>query len=465
MLPSFSLENINTNTTIDPNTTPNINSTQFSEQPTEQIPIYRYGFFMVDNEIIRNYGGRIGPYAISVYNVLSCCADSTGTCFPSISYIANNTGMGETSVRQALKVLQKEGLLEITSRYNEDGRQRSNLYILLPIEKAPPLSTQMMTLPDEKEGSPHEPYTLRETKGEDTSREPKRNPSYLYTSERELERNTTREKPSNTEVNPTPVETVVVGDSSTPTQDISDLNHPEQEEHLNYVLNRFTELTDKEQPNSRELIQLRELSRYAKDTVVNTFDAALEWATNPHKAPIRDAAAWLLGTAKRMEKRGGTPVKPRTEEPTSEDYRRFNRENGGVLLGLSGSVEEGGSYQDEVETKVEAEVKVEPQPQPQSLPPTEEQKEVLAFAKEQMKGEINSITYGMAIEPLTLIAVEGERYILQAPSPSMLQFLQQNGIGHVKRVFRDHLGQPRAIIDFQAASQPEPIDPTRRRYR
>ena len=432
MLPSFSSENINTNTTINPNTTPNINSTQFSEQPTEQIPIYRYGFFMVDNEIIRNYGGRIGPYAISVYNVLSCCADSTGTCFPSISYIADNTGMGETSVRQALKVLQKEGLLEITSRYNEDGRQRSNLYILLPVEKMATLTPQTTTLLDEKEGVSHAPYALHETKGGGVPHAPEQNSSYLYTSEREPKSYNTHEKPSNTDVNFTPVETVVVGDSSTPSQQISNFNHPEQEEYLNYILNRFTELTDKEQPNSRELLQLRELSHYTKGLIDNTFNAALEWATNPHKAPIRDAAAWLLGTAKRMEKRGSTPTKPRAEEPTSEDYRRFNRENGGVILGLSGSIEEGGSYEGkdkdkaEVEVKTETEAQSQPLPQPQPQSPSAPQREALVNAKEQMKGEINSITYGMAIEPLTLIAVEGERYILQAPSSSMDQRGQTN---------------------------------------
>ena len=84
-------------------------------------------------------------------------------------------------------------------------------------------------------------------------------------------------------------------------------------------------------------------------------------------------------------------------------------------------------------------------------------------AQAQLKAEINGITYGMAIEPLTLIAVEGERYILQPSSPGMLEFLKKNGIGHVKRVFREHLGQPRAIIEFEPADQP--IDPTGRPYR
>ena len=468
MLPSFSLENTHSSTATNQNTTLEFDSAQISEQINDQQPTYRYGFFMVDNEILDQYGAELGPYAFTVYSTLCRYADRNGQCFPAVPTIAAATGMCETSVRNALNTLESHNLIIRTPCFDSKGGQRSNIYTLVPIEKAPKKdgseSRQIVVAPPINNSQ----QPTHEMMGGPPLDNGKQNPSYLYTLERELKRNTTREKSSDTDAGPTPVETVVrVGDASTPPQDISNLNHPEQEERLNYVLSRFTELTDKEQPNPRELIQLQNLSHYAKNIIDNTFDAALEWATNPHKTPIRDAAAWLLGTAKRMANRGGTPVKPRNEEPTSEDYRRFNRENGGVILGLSGSIEEGGSYEGEAEdkAKVEVEVKTEPQPQPQSQPPSAPQREALANAKEQMKGEINSITYEMAIEPLALIAVEGERYILQAPSPSMLQFLQKNGIGHVKRLFREWLGQPRAIIDFEAAPQPEPINPTRRHYR
>ena len=252
---------------------------------------------------------------------------------------------------------------------------------------------------------------------------------------------------------------VVVESSPTPNQ-LPDLALPEQQESFNHILHRFTELTDNHQPNARDTILLRKLSGYAKNIIDNAFDAALERATNPDKPLIRDAAAWLLGTAKRMKEQMGSQVKPRTQEPTSEDYRRFNRENGGVLLGLSGSVEEGGSVEEvKIETKVE-----EKQVEPIREEPTEEQKEAWTEAQREVKGTINAITYNMAIEPLVLVAVEGNQYTLQAPNQGVITFLEQNGIGFVKRVFRTCLADPTAVISFEAAEQPKRNGSVGRRF-
>ena len=471
MLPSFSSENYtNPSTTVNLNTTSAFHTAQIPEQTNEQQPNYRYGFFMVDNEILDQYGAALGPYAFTVYSAICRYADRNGQCFPSVSTLSNVTGMSESSVHRALNTLEQQKLIYRTARFDSKRGQRANVYTLIPIEKT--------ALVEGKEGVPlgHPASVCALELGESVgnrggvSQTEKQNKSDLNTLEQKTERKTTRKDSSKIDSLSTPVETVVVGvnHDSPPPQALSNLKNPEQEERLSYVRNRFAELTDNDQPNSRELIQLEQISRYAKRIIDNAFDAALEWTTNPHKTEIRDAAAWLLGTTKRMAERGGTSVKPRADEPTSEAYRRFNRENGGVLLGLSGSIEEGGSCEAEIEDKVEAEVKIktgpQPQPQSQSQPPTEGQTAALARAKEQMKVEINPTTFGMAIEPLVLLAVEGERYTLQTPSPGMLQFLKQNGIGHVKRVFREHLGQPRAIIEFEPADYPTPIDPTRRRY-
>lgn len=94
--------------------------------------------------------GRVKPNGTHIYAVLCHWADEKRECWPSIEAIAeftrNERGecWSEPTVRRALHHLEEEGLIRIVERYNENGAQTSNGYVLAwhaPIPKTgtPPL--------------------------------------------------------------------------------------------------------------------------------------------------------------------------------------------------------------------------------------------------------------------------------------------------------------------------------------
>ncbi len=474
MQPNINLIDLNSSTTVNPSTIPNSYLEQIPNQIVDQPPEYRYGFFMVDNELIDEHGAEIGPYAFFVYGAICRYSDRNGKCFPSVSTLARVTGISESSVRRSLNRLEEHKLIYRTQCFDPQGGQRSNIYTLLPVDKRVTIEGKGGQSERQTPSVSIIPRGQSERPTPSVCETAKQEQSYKYTLEQETEKNNTNVEKSKARVDAPQVEpVVVVVESSSSPSPLPDVALPEQQECFNHLFNRFTELTNNHQPNPRDTILLQKLSGYAKDIIDNAFDAALERATNPDKPVIRDAAAWLLGTAKRMQEQRGSQVKPRTEEATSEDYRRFNRENGGVILGLSGSVEEGGSVEaakveaqikKQIEKQIEMKAEVEVKAEVVREEPTEEQKETWAQAQRRLKGSINSVTYEMGIEPLILVAVEGNRYTLQAPNQGVIAFLEQNGIGFVKRNFRTCLGDPTAVISFEAAEQPKSRGPARRRF-
>ncbi|NWJ46414.1 MAG: helix-turn-helix domain-containing protein [Chloroflexi bacterium] len=103
------------------------------------------GFFIVDNEVLDNYGSRIGAYGIAVYNALCRFANSDGECFPSYQAIMERTGMGRSSVINSLAKLEEVGLIEA-----QDRPGHSKVYTVLPllkraIAKKHPSTTQTPT--------------------------------------------------------------------------------------------------------------------------------------------------------------------------------------------------------------------------------------------------------------------------------------------------------------------------------
>lgn len=64
-------------------------------------------------------------------------ADPQGGCFPSVATLAQETGLGTTAVRRALRHLEGAGLLRTTGRRDERG-QTSNLYAVLAHAAIPP---------------------------------------------------------------------------------------------------------------------------------------------------------------------------------------------------------------------------------------------------------------------------------------------------------------------------------------
>lgn len=71
--------------------------------------------------------------AKAVYMVLSMHADKDGTCSPGRELIAKYLGCSQATVGRATSELERAAVVEKVVRFDGDGRQTSNLYILLDI--------------------------------------------------------------------------------------------------------------------------------------------------------------------------------------------------------------------------------------------------------------------------------------------------------------------------------------------
>ena len=73
---------------------------------------------------------RKSKYALPVYVALCYFAKSAGKCFPAIRRIGRVTGLGETTVKAAIKELTELGYVTKESRTRGDGGKTSNLYTI-----------------------------------------------------------------------------------------------------------------------------------------------------------------------------------------------------------------------------------------------------------------------------------------------------------------------------------------------
>lgn len=62
---------------------------------------------------------------------LADAADDSGDCWPKVKTIAKKCCVSERTVQRVMKEFIADGLLELTPRFNQDGRQISNKYRLL----------------------------------------------------------------------------------------------------------------------------------------------------------------------------------------------------------------------------------------------------------------------------------------------------------------------------------------------
>ena len=99
----------------------------------------RPGWLWLRNEIIDQYGAELGAIGIAVYVALCKHADNdTQECFPSHAAIGKAVGLSAPTVRKALDKLCDLNIIAREQRFDESGRQTSNLYYLLdlpPVEK------------------------------------------------------------------------------------------------------------------------------------------------------------------------------------------------------------------------------------------------------------------------------------------------------------------------------------------
>ena len=93
------------------------------------------GFYIIDNELIDNYGPTIGVYGVAVYNVLAQYANKNGSrIFPSYQTIADKLGISRPKVIDTIKKLIDVGLIKKSPRIDSAGDMTSNEYMLVKLK-------------------------------------------------------------------------------------------------------------------------------------------------------------------------------------------------------------------------------------------------------------------------------------------------------------------------------------------
>lgn len=101
-----------------------INMTQHTTSPYGLI----YGHIFRDD--------RLSAATIGVYSALCFRARSTGTAWPSIATLCQDTNLKEQTVRKHLRLLEKCGYIKVEMRY-VNKQQKSNLYHIQPNNEPP----------------------------------------------------------------------------------------------------------------------------------------------------------------------------------------------------------------------------------------------------------------------------------------------------------------------------------------
>ena len=87
-------------------------------------------WYWINKVLLDEYGEKIKPIGIAIYNCLAAHANQEGFCFPSHKHIANKIGASISSVQRGIRQLIKLNLVR-------KGRQRyHNLYYLLKLDRS-----------------------------------------------------------------------------------------------------------------------------------------------------------------------------------------------------------------------------------------------------------------------------------------------------------------------------------------
>lgn len=116
------------------------------------------GFYKIDNSILRDYGPKIGPYGIAIYNVLAMYANSDGGgIWPAYQTIADQIGASRPTVIKAMKTLCDVGLVIKQERMRKEGGTGSNLYVISRGKRALPRSKPDLPRPVNDVNPPSKP--------------------------------------------------------------------------------------------------------------------------------------------------------------------------------------------------------------------------------------------------------------------------------------------------------------------
>lgn len=88
------------------------------------------GWFYLDNEYLNGLGKYMGPIGIAVYVSLCRHADGEQSCFPAQEKIAEETGIGERTVRKYIDILKKHRVIAV-EREKHGRKWAHNVYFLL----------------------------------------------------------------------------------------------------------------------------------------------------------------------------------------------------------------------------------------------------------------------------------------------------------------------------------------------
>jgi hypothetical protein len=95
----------------------------------------RHNFFIVDNEVIDDFGPILKSWGLAVYLCLARHANQDSQAWPSQNTIAKEIGLSRGKVRDGIALCEETGLIKTHRRKNEDGSYSSTVYTLLPVPK------------------------------------------------------------------------------------------------------------------------------------------------------------------------------------------------------------------------------------------------------------------------------------------------------------------------------------------
>ena len=96
----------------------------------------RHAFFIIDNEVVDRHASELGAAGLGLYTYLARRgSNAQHSAFPKRQTICADLGITDNTLTKYLRKLQDMGLLGVQSNFTPEGRQTTNLYILLAVNK------------------------------------------------------------------------------------------------------------------------------------------------------------------------------------------------------------------------------------------------------------------------------------------------------------------------------------------
>ena len=103
-------------------------------------------WYWISKVVLDEYGSKIQPIGIAIYNCLAEHANQEGFCFPSHKYIADKIGSSISSVQRGIRMMIKLGLI------SKKRKRLHNVYYLLKIDRSDRPNSKQIGQPDRQFG-------------------------------------------------------------------------------------------------------------------------------------------------------------------------------------------------------------------------------------------------------------------------------------------------------------------------